>query len=72
SQDRRNFHVREHLGAVQTYVNLFGTSTPLQLPTTYKHYWMDNQDDVLGSNDPSANPNTGSTTEWKQMPRYQP
>jgi len=72
SQDRRNFYVRENLGAVQTYVNPFGTGPPVHLPTTYKHYWIDSQGNVLGSDDPSANPNTGSTIEWKQMPRYQP
>jgi len=72
SVDRRAFQVRENLGGVQTYVNPFGTSTPVQLPTTYKYYWSDNQGNFLGSNDPSANPNTGSATEWKQMPRYQP
>ena len=37
SVDRRSFQVRENLGAVQTYVNPFGTSTPVQLPTTYKY-----------------------------------
>ncbi len=73
SEDRRNFHRRENLGAVQTYVNPFGTSTPpVQMPMTYKYYWADNQGNYLGSDDPSVNPNVGSTTEWRQMPRYQP
>ena len=72
SEDRKNFYLRENLGAVQTYVNPFGSSTPIQLPTTYKHYWTDRQGNVLGTDDPTANPNTGSTTEWKQMSRYQP
>ena len=72
SEDRKNFYVREGLGAVQTYVNPFGTGTPVELPTTFKLYWIDNQGDVLGTNDPSANPNTGSTTEWKQMARHRP
>jgi hypothetical protein len=72
SQDRKAFQVRENLGAVQTYANPFGTSPPVQLPTTYKYYWGDNQGNYLGSDDPSANPNTGSTVEWKKMPRYQP
>jgi hypothetical protein len=72
SQDRKAFQVRENLGAVQTYANPFGTSTTVQLPTTYKYYWGDNQGNYLGSDDPSANPNTGSTVEWKKMPRYQP
>jgi hypothetical protein len=72
SVDRRAFQVRENLGAVQTYVNPFGTSAPVQLPTTYKYYWSDNQGNYLGTDDSSANPNVGSTNEWKQMPRYKP
>jgi hypothetical protein len=72
SQDRKAFQVRENLGAVQTYVNPFGTGAPVQLPTTYKHYWGDNQGNYLGSDDPSANPNVGSTIEWKRMPPTQP
>jgi len=72
SQDRRAFQVRENLGAVQTYQNPFGTSPPVQLPTTYKYYWGDNQGNYLGSDDPSANPNSGSSVEWKQMPLYRP
>jgi len=72
SQERRNFHFRENIGGVQTYSNPFGTGAPLQLPTTYKYYWINNQGRVVGSNDPSANPNSGSTTEWRQMPRHQP
>ncbi len=54
SVDRRAFQVRENLGAVQTYVNPFGTSTSVQLPTTYKYYWSDNQGNYLGSDDPSV------------------
>lgn len=72
STDRRAYQVRENLGAVQTYVNPFGNSTPVQLPTTYNYYWTDRQGNFLGSNDPSANPNSGSTVEWKRMPRHQP
>jgi hypothetical protein len=72
SQDRKAFQVRENLGAVQTYSNPFGTGVPVQLPTTYKYYWGDNQGNYLGSDDPSANPNVGSTIEWRQMPRHLP
>jgi hypothetical protein len=72
SEDRKAYQVRENLGGVQTYVNPFGNNTPVQLPATYKYYWSDNQGNYLGSDDPSANPNAGSTTEWKRMPRYQP
>jgi hypothetical protein len=71
SQDRKAGQVRENLGAVQTYANPFGTGTPVELPTTYKYYWGDNQGHYLGSDDPSVNPNIGSAVEWKKMPLYQ-
>jgi len=72
SQDRNNTAFRENLGAVQTYLNPYDTRVPLELPTTYKHYWVDPQGTVLGTDDPSVNPNVGSTSEWKQLPKRQP
>ena len=72
SQDRNNFYLRENLGGVTTYVNPYDTRTPLELPANYKHYWVDRQGYVLGTDDPSANPNAGSTGEWKQMRRHKP
>jgi hypothetical protein len=71
SVDDRNQQFRENLGAVQTYNNPFGDSAPVQLPTTYKYYWRDAQGNYLGSDDPSVNPNTGSTHEWRRMPAAQ-
>jgi len=72
SVDRRNREFRETLGAVQTYNNPFGNSVSVELPTTYQHYWTDRQGNFLGTDDPSANPNTGSTIEWRRMqPRKQ-
>ena len=72
SQDQRNFHVRENLGAIQTYVNPYDTRVPLELPTTYEYFWVDRKGEILGTNDPSANPNSGSPGEWKQMQRHRP
>jgi hypothetical protein len=72
SEGRKNFHVRENLGAVQTYVNPYDTRTPLELPTTYQYFWVDRQGNILGTNDPSADPNGGSTADWKQMERHRP
>ena len=72
SQDTRNKEFREAIGGVQSYANPFGGGAPVQLPATYKYYWTDNQGNYLGSDDPSANPNPGSTFEWKRMPRQQP
>lgn len=68
SQDRRNFTVRENLGGVQTFANPYGTP-PVELPMTHKYYWTDGQGRFVGTDDPSANPNAGSTGEWRKMER---
>lgn len=72
SNDRNNFYFRENLGNVQTYVNPYDSRVPLELPTTYKYFWVDRQGNILGTDDPGANPNVGSTGDWKQMPRHRP
>lgn len=72
SDDRRNFGVRENLGGVQTFSNPYGNGTSVELPMTYQYYWIDQNNNVQGTNDPSANPNTGSTGDWRQMERVQP
>ncbi len=71
SVDRTNTGFREAIGGVQTYNNPFGNSAPVELPTTYQYYWTDTQGNFLGTNDPSANPNVGSPTEWRIMPLRQ-
>lgn len=71
SQDKNNAAFRENLGAVQTYVNPYDTRVPVELPTTYGYYWVSPQGTYLGTDDPSVNPNNGSTGEWKQLPKVQ-
>ena len=71
SQDKNNAAFRENLGAVQTYVNPYDVRVPVELPTTYQHYWVSPQGTYLGTDDPSVNPNNGSTGEWKQLPKLQ-
>ncbi|GAB4423261.1 MAG: hypothetical protein OHK0039_39840 [Bacteroidia bacterium] len=65
--DRQQAEFRENLGAVQTYTNPYDTRTPLELTTQYTHYWIDRQGNILGTNDPGANPNTGSTGDWRPL-----
>lgn len=72
SQERNNFEFRENLGQVQTYVNPYDTRVPVELPTTHTYYWVNRQGNIWGTDDPSANPNAGSTLEWIQMPKYKP
>ena len=67
SADERNYQVRENLGGVQTYSDGFGSNLQVQMPTTYKYYWSDGKGNYLGSDDPSVNPNAGSTVEWRKM-----
>lgn len=72
SQDRRNTAVRENLGGVQRYQDPFGNSSPLELPTTYQSYWADAEGNVIGTNDPNADPNRGATKEWRRLARVVP
>ncbi len=69
SVDQRNQQFRETLGGVQTYQNPFGGGGAVELPDTFSHYWSDPQGNFLGTDDPSANPNVGSTVEWRRMQR---
>ena len=69
SEDRKNIAVRENLGGVQPYANPFGEDRKVELPLTYRHYWMDRQGNVVGTDDPNANPNQGSNNEWRSMNR---
>jgi hypothetical protein len=72
STDRRNKEFQETLGPSKAYVNPYDPSVPVELPLTYQYYWVNRQGTHVGTNDPSINPNVGSTGEWKQMPRHQP
>lgn len=69
SQDRRNFAVRENLGGVQTFANPYGTNQSVEMPTTHKYFWADRQGRMVGTDDPSADPNVGSTGDWRKMER---
>ena len=62
----------ENLGGVQTFSNPYGTNQAVEMPMTYKYYWRDRQGNMVGTDDPSANPNTGSTGEWRRMERVGP
>ena len=70
SQDRRNFAVRENLGGVQTFANPYG-NPPVEMPLTHKYYWANRNGNYVGTDDPSVNPNDGSTGEWRKMQRVQ-
>jgi PQQ-dependent catabolism-associated CXXCW motif protein len=72
SQDQKNFAVRENLGGVQTFANPYATqqSAPnVEMPITHKYYWTNAQGRYVGTNDPSADPNMGSTGDWRKMER---
>ena len=61
--------MRENLGGVQTFANPYGGSPAVELPMTNKYYWADRQGRFVGTDDPSADPNTGSSGEWRRMER---
>ena len=72
STDRNNRQFRETLGNVQTYSNPHDARTPVQLPNTYQHFWVNEQGTILGTNDPGIDPNAGSTRDWRRMPKQAP
>lgn len=67
SIDRRNEAFRESLGGVQTYRDPYNSSRSVELPQTYKHYWVNQHGQYVGTDDPGADPNYGSTDEWRRM-----
>jgi len=67
STDRRNEEFREALGGVQTYPDPYNNNQPIELPATYQHYWINQQGNIVGTNDPTVDPNTGSTQEWRSL-----
>jgi hypothetical protein len=69
STQRNQESFREGLGQTSEWVNPYDVRTPLELSTQYQHYWIDRQGRIVGTDDPTADPNTGSTSEWKKMPR---
>ncbi|OUL21037.1 hypothetical protein BV378_27655 [Nostoc sp. RF31YmG] len=71
SVDRQNVQFRENLGNVSTWTNPYGYAN-VELPTSHNYFWMNRQGQIYGTNDPSENPNIGSTQEWARMNRYQP
>lgn len=71
SQERQNFAFRELLGGIETYKDPYEHRN-IELPAGYQDYWVNNQGQYVLSNDPTYNPNTGNTREWKRMERYRP
>ncbi|MBI5363783.1 MAG: hypothetical protein HZA53_11440 [Planctomycetes bacterium] len=72
SVDRRNAQFREDLGAVQAWTNPYDAQKSMELPTTHSYYWIDREGNVVGTDDPSADPNVGSPAEWRSMKRSRP
>jgi hypothetical protein len=66
SQDGQNREFRENLGNVQSWTNPYGSGN-VELPTTFSNYWINKQGRIVGTNNPSENPNNGSTEEWQRM-----
>lgn len=72
SQDRQNFALREILGGVETHENPFDPSRAFELPQGFQDHWMNEQGEIIVSNDPLFDPRVGSTNDWRPMKRYAP
>jgi len=69
STDRNNRQFRETLGNVQAYANPHDPRTPVELPNTYQHFWVNEQGTIIGTKDAGIDPNAGSTRDWRRMPK---
>ena len=54
---------------MQTFANPYATGRSVELPMTHKYYWVDRQGRMKGTDDPGADPNVGSTGDWRRMER---
>ena len=68
SINRQNVQFRENLGNVGTWTNPYGYPS-IELPTTHNYFWINRQGQIFGTDDPSHNPNVGTTDEWARMNR---
>lgn len=66
SQDKTNAGVRDILGGTQPYLSPYGGAA-VEMPLTYRYYWSDHQGHYVGTDDPGANPNVGSTNDWRPL-----
>jgi hypothetical protein len=65
--DKQQEQFRDNIGGVQRYNNPYSNGQEVQLSNQYKHYWINRQGQILGTDNPGVNPNTGSTEEWQKM-----
>ncbi len=70
-QEKNNFHFRENLGGVETFVNPYDSKL-VELSSQHTYHWVNRQGQVFSTNNPSENPNAGSSVEWMPMVRYKP
>ncbi|MEP6960621.1 MAG: hypothetical protein ABI995_00980 [Acidobacteriota bacterium] len=70
SQAKTQAGMRDILGGTEVYADPWGNKT-VEMPLTYRYYWVDQQGNKVGTDDPSANPNVGSTTKWRAMKKNQ-
>ncbi|MEO6407152.1 MAG: hypothetical protein ABIO45_00155 [Burkholderiaceae bacterium] len=54
---------------VQTFAKQYGGRPCAERPTRSQYFWRDPQGDMVGTDDPSVNPNVGSTGDWRKMER---
>jgi hypothetical protein len=67
SADKQNQEFRETIGNVQPYVDPYNANRVIELPNTYKYYWIDLNGRIAGTDDPTVDPNQNSNTQWSRM-----
>ena len=71
SFDRIAESQREYLGGVETYTDPYQRQG-VYMPAGYKDYWVNQQGEVVLSEQAGYNPNVGDTHDWRKMERRDP
>lgn len=70
TSDRVNQQFSEQIRGVETYQNPFA-SHPVELPSGYQEVWANAKGEYVLSDNPTFNPNVGSTQNWQRLPKVQ-
>jgi hypothetical protein len=66
SQDHQHAAFRDNLAASRVYTNPYGYPEAT-LSSQYAYYWIDRLGRIVGTNDPSHDPNVGAPGDWTRM-----
>jgi hypothetical protein len=67
--DKISENFSEYVRGVETYVDPYDNSRTMELPSEYDHAWINNNGEVIMTDNPNYNPNVESNLHWQEMPK---